>query len=389
MALVFVPSLSKKNVLVVCGTRPEIIKMAPVYRALLETDSLAPVLLHTGQHTDLATPVYEFFGMRPDESIALAREKPTLAHLSATLLNACAEVIERRAPAAVLVHGDTSSAAMGALAAFYAQVPVGHVEAGLRTFERYSPFPEEMNRQIIGRIAHWHFAPTHRAAQTLREERIDPASIEVTGNTVIDAAHLTVARLGDGFDEPFITSHDVARRIAGKRLVLVTAHRRENWGEGLRQIADAVADCLQRHEDLFVLWPVHANPAVAQVVREALAARAINGTRLLLCAPIDYSALIWLLNRAWLVLTDSGGIQEEAAALGAPVLVLRQSTERPELIEAGGGVLTGASRVSITSEFERLSATPAAYEAMRHIRNPYGDGTAAQQIARRLSRELG
>jgi UDP-N-acetylglucosamine 2-epimerase (non-hydrolysing) len=374
----------KKDILVVCGTRPEIIKMAPVYRALKASSRLNPVLLHTGQHTDLATPVYKFFGMEPDHTIELQRERPDLAHLSAILLEHCTDVIEAVKPSAVLVHGDTSSAAMAAMAAFYTQRAVGHVEAGLRTGDKYSPFPEEMNRSLIGRIAHWHWAPTERSREALRLENIPDSEILVTGNTVIDAAQMTAQMLKEGHADAFITQSNLAERIEGRRLVLVTAHRRENWGEGLRQIADAVCDLLTQYPDTFFVWPLHANPDVARTVREAVAARGIDTSRLMLTAPLDYTALIWILSRAWMTMTDSGGIQEEAAALGAPALVLRDSTERPELIEAGGGILTGAVRSVIVETVRKLESDTEALNKMRTIDNPFGDGTAATQIVAQL-----
>lgn len=380
--------MQKKKVMVVCGTRPEIIKMAPVYKALQESATLEPVLLHTGQHTDLAWPLYEFFDMKLAHSLTLNRQKPTLSHLSAVLLSQISEVLETDRPAAVLVHGDTSSAAMAALAAFYEQIPVGHVEAGLRTYDKFSPFPEEMNRSMIGRLVDWHYAPTERAAQALRAENIKDEVLLVTGNTVIDAAQLTAKMLSEGVQEKFVTEQGLQARIEGKRLVLVTAHRRENWGEGLQSIAHAVADLLEQSSDMFVVWPLHANPDVARTVRDVMAVRGVDAQRLLLSPPLDYSALVWLLHKSWMVLTDSGGIQEEAAAFGTPVLVLRDTTERPELIEAGGGLLTGAVRENIVAQVRRLNADAQALNRMKHIRNPFGSGDAAKQIVAHLQRVL-
>ncbi len=380
--------MSKKKVMVVCGTRPEIIKMAPVYKALKDSATLEPVLVHTGQHTDLATPLYAFFDMPPAHNIELTRSKPTLSHLSQVLLSKLSDVVEQDRPAAVLVHGDTSSAAMAAMAAFYEQIPVGHVEAGLRTNDMYSPFPEEMNRSLIGRMATWHYAPTERAADALRRENIKDEVLLTTGNTVIDAAHLTAQMLNEGVQDEFVKSENLEARIQGKRLVLVTAHRRENWGEGLRNIANAVADLLAQYDDLFVVWPLHANPAVAQTVREVVAERNVKADNLLLCPPQDYAALVWLLHKSWVVMTDSGGIQEESAAFGAPVLVLRDTTERPELIDAGGGVLVGAVREAIVAAFNRLDADPQALARMKATINPFGDGKAAQRIVAHLESVL-
>lgn len=366
--------------MVVCGTRPEIIKMAPVYKALQSSQTLQPLLVHTGQHTDLATPLYEFFGMGVDYSIELVREKPTLGHLSALLVAKLSAAMEETRPAAVLVHGDTSSAAMAALAAFYEQIPVGHVEAGLRTYDKYSPFPEEMNRTLIGRMADWHFAPTAHAAAALADEALTK-DVLVTGNTVVDAAKMAAKMLEQGYREPFITQNRLAEKTADKRLVLVTAHRRENWGEGLVQISEAVAQLLVKYPDLYFVWPLHANPSVQASVKEVLARHGVlNHPNLLLCNALDYSALIWLLHHAWITLTDSGGIQEEAAALGTPVLVLRDSTERPELLECGGGLLAGANTQRIVTLVDGLTRDTEGYERMCNIENPFGDGAAAQKI---------
>lgn len=375
--------MTSKKVLLICGTRPEIIKMAPVWKALQATPVVTPVLLHTGQHTDMATPLYAFFDMPPTITLDLSRKDPSLTHLNALLLEKIGAVLLEQRPDAVLVHGDTSSAMMGAMAAFFQQIPVGHVEAGLRTGEMYSPFPEEMNRSIIGRIAQWHYAPTKRAGAALTAENINPQNVLTTGNTVIDAARLT-ARLLESSPEPFWQDNDLANRTAGKKLVLVTAHRRENWGAGLEQIAHAACDILESQHDVVMVWPLHANPAVANTVREVFAARAVPAERAILCAPLDYKALIKLLTRSFLTLTDSGGIQEEAAAFGVPVLVLRDSTERPELIDAGGGLLTGADRAVIVAETKALLGSPSRHAAMANIENPFGDGTAATQIVSHL-----
>lgn len=377
-----------KKILLICGTRPEIIKMAPVWNALRQTPGLTPILLHTGQHTDLAQPLYEFFDMPPTVSLELTRKNPSLAHLTALLLEEIAAVVQEQKPDAVLVLGDTSSAVAGAMAAFFEKIPVGHVEAGLRTNDKYSPFPEEMNRCVIGRVAQWHYAPTSRAREFLLTENIADKDILVTGNTVIDAALLTAGLLAEGHPVPFWDHNALDARLNNKKLVLVTAHRRENWGQGLEHIAHATCDLIEANPAIFVVWPLHANPDVAQTVRGVFAQRNIGSSNLLLCAALDYSALVKVLTRAWLVMTDSGGIQEEAAAFGRPVLVLRESTERPELIEAGGGVLTGANRAVILDRALALLNDPARYAAMTDIVNPFGNGTAGAQIAAQLALEL-
>lgn len=381
-------SSTKKDVLVVCGTRPEIIKMAPVYHALARSKTLRPVLLHTGQHTDLATPLYRFFDLHVDHLLELRRDKPTLARLSELLLGQCADVIEAAKPSAVLVHGDTSSAAMAALAAFYSQVPVGHVEAGLRTYDKYSPFPEEMNRSLIGRMADWHYAPTARAARALYAEGIAQERVLTTGNTVIDAA-LWTAKTAAQSVPAFVEQTALQRRLQGMELTLVTAHRRENWGDGLAQIAHAVADWLESNPKAFVVWPLHANPAVARPVRQVLQERlGEQHPRLVLCEALDYVPLVWLLQHSHLVLTDSGGIQEEATAFGTPVLILRDCTERPEVLEAGAGALVGANRERIRSELALLREQPTRLEHMRHAGNPFGDGEAAPRIVAHLEQAL-
>jgi UDP-N-acetylglucosamine 2-epimerase (non-hydrolysing) len=294
----------------------------------------------------------------------------------------------RLQPSAVLVHGDTSSASMAALAAFYQQIPVGHVEAGLRTNDRYSPFPEEMNRSLIGRLSNWHYAPTKGSAEALYREGIAASDVLVAGNSVIDAAHLAAKMLDDGYAEPFVQEQDLERRTASRRLVLVTAHRRENWGAGLQEIASAVADMLDEQQDVFVVWPLHANPEVARTVRAVFEARNVDASRLVLCQALGYSALVWLLKKSWLVMTDSGGIQEEGAAFGTPVLVLRDNTERPELIEAGGGVLVGANRANIVEWSRRLHQDAQLLHRMRHIDNPFGNGTTGLQIRAHLEAAL-
>ncbi|EAS0547971.1 UDP-N-acetylglucosamine 2-epimerase (non-hydrolyzing) [Salmonella enterica] len=380
---------NKIRMMIVCGTRPEIIKMAPVYHALRASRHFSPVVVHTGQHTDLAMPLYQSFRMLPERILTLQRCQGTLSHLTGSLLTGISQTLEELRPTALLVHGDTASAMAAALAGFYARTPVGHVEAGLRTYARYSPFPEEMNRSVIGRLADWHYAPTPAARQALLGEGICDSRIVMTGNTGIDAALQMVTSLTGTDSLPaVVTQHDLSQRLAGRRLLLVTAHRRENWGEGLMQIARAVDALLSRYDDLFVVWPLHANPAVSQSIRLALAHRCGNDGALLLCPPLDYPSLIWLQHHAWLVLTDSGGIQEESAALGTPVLILRDTTERPELVSAGGGILVGADCARICDAVRQLYENPDVWSGMKNIRNPFGDGLAAERIVGHLETVL-
>lgn len=377
--------MRKNKILLVCGTRPEIIKMAPVFQALQNSQYFLPVVIHTGQHTDMALPLYQFFRMIPRHSLNLHRRSGDLAHLTEVLLAELAPVLSCEQPAALLVHGDTTSAMTAALAAYYARVPIGHVEAGLRTYNKYSPFPEEMNRSLIGRLADWHYAPTLCARKALLNEGIDGSRIVVTGNTVVDAALQTAALITVSENLPsVVTQHRLDKRLAGRRLILITAHRRENWGDGLQRIARAVDQLLSRYDDIFVVWPLHANPDVSRCVKEALAHHSGNNSSLILCPPQDYPSLIWLQNNAWVVLTDSGGIQEESAALGTPVLILRDTTERPELVNAGGGILAGTDTSVIYETVSNLYKDAGIWRGMKNIKNPFGDGEAAKNIVTHL-----
>jgi len=371
-------------VLLSMGTRPEIIKMAPVWRALRQRGLNARVL-HTGQHDAMAWPLYEFFGMAPDHVLNLDRGGNTLAHLGAALLTESQQALEHIQPRAVLVHGDTSSASAVALASFYNQVPVGHVEAGLRSGSLYDPFPEELNRQSIGRVASWHFAPTPQASDNLRRENVDAGRIYEVGNTVVDATRWVMDFLDTQADGGAST---LPGELAGltallpeRRLMVVTAHRRENWGAGIAQVARAVLDLLEQHPDLVAVWPVHANPAVQDTVQQAVRARPdAAGARLFLTPPLNYPALMVLMCRAWLLLTDSGGLQEEALSAHVPLLVLRETTERPEVLSVGAGLLVGTDPARIHTAFERLWSDPSLHREMATRRNPFGDGQSAERI---------
>ena len=382
-------------ILISVGTRPEIIKMAPVHREL-QRRGLPVAWVHTGQHREMAQPLYEFFGIEPEHEVTLDRRNGQLSHLNALLLEGLAEVFERTQPRAVLVHGDTTSTLASAQAAFYQGVPIGHVEAGLRTFNHREPFPEEMNRELTARLAHWHFAPTSKAAANLRHEGVREPGIHTVGNTAVDAALAGTARVesliaqGHAVLPPALDLLREGLEHRRWRLITVTAHRRENWGEGIENIARAVGDLLDAHPDLAVVWPVHGNPAVSDAVQAALGekSRRLEG-RLTLCAPLEYPALLWCLHHSVLALTDSGGIQEEGAALSCPVLVLRNTTERPELIDAGAGVIVGTDRARIVTTVSQLFADDAALQRMRDAVNPFGDGTTSQRIADVLQHDLG
>jgi UDP-N-acetylglucosamine 2-epimerase (non-hydrolysing) len=351
-----------RDVLIVCGTRPEIIKLAPLYHCLRASGWARPHWLHTGQHDEMARQMLGCFGIVPD--VSLERAGDGLHEFSArcrTLLDA---VMSGASWSLVVVQGDTESAFLGALCGFHHRVPVAHVEAGLRTYDLERPFPEEGLRQMISRITRFHYAPTERAALALQEEAIPLERIFVTGNTVIDAQHWVVRH------------HRIKRRVEGRGHLLVTAHRRENWGSDLHEICCAIAEIAGRHPALQVMFPVHLNPVVSQPVHAILG----ELTNVHLSPPLDYLQMQQALIDAWLVLTDSGGLQEEAPTFGVPLLVLRTETERPEAIEAGCARLAGMQRTSIVNQIEELWSDPAAHHSMAHAGNPFGDGQASIRI---------
>lgn len=357
-----------RTVLTVFGTRPEAIKMAPVVRELRARPGVRPLVCVTAQHRQMLDQVLTTFGIAPDYDLDVMREGQDLAGLTAAVVTGLSPLLDDLRPDAVLVQGDTTTAMAAALAAFYRRIPVGHVEAGLRTGDRYSPFPEEINRRLISAIGTWHFAPTERAAGALRAEGITPAAITVTGNTVIDAL-LTVAGQNGAGAAP-------AGDDPGERVILVTAHRRENFGEPLEAICRALATLAARRQNLRIIYPVHLNPRVQEPVRRLLGGH----PRIDLLPPLGYVQFVQLMRRAEVILTDSGGAQEEAPAFGRPVLVLRSETERPEAIEAGTARLVGTDAATIVAETERLLDDPASYRAMARAINPFGDGKAARRI---------
>jgi len=373
-----------KTYLACLGTRPEIIKMASLHRTLKQRGENV-VVVHTGQHEAVADVLYQFFGMGPDIRLPIQRRTNRIGDLTALLLEAVDNVIGDVMPDAVLVQGDTTSAFVGALSGYYNNRPVAHVEAGLRTGTR-EPFPEEKNRELIARLAHWHFAPTPRARDNLLGEGIAEDRIFVVGNTVIDAAHWSQRHADSArFPASSTLPSDLAMLLGakpGKRLLLVTAHRRENWGQPIRHIATAVGQLLAQHSDLIVVWPVHPNPAVREAVEPVIAALPeADRSRVCLTEPVDYPTLITLLERCHFTLTDSGGIQEEASAFARPVLIARDSTERQELLEAGGAVLVGTDIDTIVTQATRLLNDGAAYRQMQLETSPFGDGLAAVRIA--------
>jgi UDP-N-acetylglucosamine 2-epimerase (non-hydrolysing) len=373
---------SRRPVLVVFGTRPEAIKLAPVIHALAAAPHLIARVCVTGQHREMLDQMLALFGIRPDHDLAVMQPNQDLFDVTARTLVGLRAVLDAERPAAVLVQGDTTSALAGALAAFYQRIPVGHVEAGLRTGEPYNPFPEEMNRRLTTQLATWHFAPTPLAAENLRREGIADALITVTGNTIVDALQYVVQRLERA---PTAFSPAVADELlAGRRLVLVTGHRRESFGDGMRNICLALLDIAERHPDVLIVYPVHLNPAVQQPVHELLGSH----PRIVLTAPLDYLPFVDLMRRAYLILTDSGGLQEEAPSLGVPALVMRATTERPEAVQAGTARLVGTDRAVIAAAAAELLDDPAAHQRMRSATNPFGDGRAAARIVARLAGAL-
>jgi len=363
------------KILLIFGTRPEAIKLFPVVRALAETPGVDPLVCVTAQHRGLLDQVLEIAGLTPDVDLDLMEPGQTLDRLTARLLIGLGEAMDRLRPERVIVQGDTATAMTGALAAYYRRIPVAHVEAGLRSGNIYHPWPEEVNRRIVAPIADLHFAPTATAAEALARENIS-AGVHVTGNTVIDALHWTSDRIAA--DPALAAGLDpIAARFAGKKIVLVTTHRRENFGDGMANIANAIAR-IAAHEDVAVLFPMHPNPNVGAVMDAILGDRP-NVARI---EPLDYPHFIRALGLCHLALSDSGGVQEEAPALGKPVLVMRDTTERPEGIAAGTARLVGADADRIVSEVFTLINDKAAHAAMARAHNPFGDGQASSRIAR-------
>ena len=367
----------RRPVMVCFGTRPEVIKLAPVIEHLRASPWLAPLPVTTGQHREMLDQMLDVFGMVPDVDLGLMRPGQDLAELTGRAMIELGRVLSVHRPAAILVQGDTTTAMCAALAAFYAAVPVAHVEAGLRTNDPRRPFPEEINRRLVAPLARWHFCPTQRSAENLLREGVPPETVSVTGNTVIDALLSTVAR-----PLPAQLARHIPRKRAERR-ILVTLHRRETQGEAQRRLCRMLAH-VARRPDVEILFPVHLSPAVRRSVDAELAGR--DGVHLL--DPLDYRSFVHVLRSSDIVVTDSGGVQEEAPSLGVPVLVMRDTTERPEGVAAGCARLCGTEPEAVELEIGRLLDNPDAYRAMAGAANPYGDGTAGRQIVRRLERDL-
>lgn len=377
------PSGKPARILVIFGTRPEAIKLFPVVAALKADPRFDCRVCVSAQHRGMLDQVLEIAGIVPDHDLDLMRPDQSLDALTAALLTGLGRVMDEEQPARVIVQGDTATAMAGALAAYYRKVPVDHVEAGLRSGNIYHPWPEEVNRKVIGAIASLHFAPTETSAAALKAENVDPARIYVTGNTVIDALHWVTARIAA---QPDLAGGlaELEARFSGKRIIGVTSHRRENFGEGMEGIASAIREIAARR-DVAVIFPVHLNPNVRAVMNARLAGL----DNVALIEPLDYPHFARLLALAEIMLTDSGGVQEEAPALGKPVLVMRETTERPEGVEAGTARLVGTDPRTIVTEIFTLLDDKAAYEAMARAHNPFGDGQSARRIAELLGNEIG
>jgi UDP-N-acetylglucosamine 2-epimerase (non-hydrolysing) len=367
--------LHRKNILIVFGTRPEAIKMAPVVNALRARPELDARVCVTAQHRQMLDQVLKLFSITPDFDLDLMRAGQDLTDITGRVLAGLREVFAGWRPDRLLVHGDTTTTMSAALAAYYARIPVGHVEAGLRTGNIYSPWPEEINRRMAGVIADIHFAPTPQARQNLLNEAVNPERIVVTGNTVIDALLWVVRELNSNNTLRQQLEQQFAYLNPAKRLLLVTGHRRENFGGGFENICHALSRLADR-EDTEIVYPVHLNPNVQEPVKRILAGR----SNVFLIEPLDYLPFVYLMNRSTLILTDSGGIQEEAPTLGKPVLVMRDTTERPEAVAAGTVRLVGTNKERIFQESSRLLDDARKYQEMSFSHNPYGDGTATQQI---------
>lgn len=396
-----------KKIMLVFGTRPEAIKMCPLVKELQKhPDIFETVVCVTGQHREMLDQVLHIFDVRPDYDLNIMKQGQDLTDVTARVLTGLREVFRECCPDIVLVHGDTTTSAAGALAAFYAQIPVGHVEAGLRTHNIHSPWPEEMNRQITGRIATYNFSPTPLSRQNLLEEKVSEQSITVTGNTVIDALYWVVDKIKRdetlsaelksvlaeaGYDVERLSvngQQSTDNRQRSRRLVLITGHRRENFGDGFIQMCTAIRDLAQKYPDVDFVYPMHLNPNVRKPIQEVFVGLDTlsqgkgwgEAANMFFIEPLEYLSFVYLMEKATLVLTDSGGIQEEAPGLGKPVLVMRDTTERPEALEAGTVKLVGTDYEKIVSEVSRLLDDAAYYDSMSKAVNPYGDGKACERI---------
>lgn len=381
-----------KKIMLVFGTRPEAIKVAPVIQAFREEpENFETKVCVTGQHREMLDQVLRIFDIRPDYDLNIMKQGQDLYDVTAKVLLGMRDVLAREHPDVVFVHGDTTTSMAAALAAFYQQIPVAHIEAGLRTHDIYSPWPEEMNRQITGRIATYDFAPTPLSRRNLLAEGVEDSRITVTGNTVIDALQRVVSKIkGDPEldrkleDNLRTTGYEVRRLSGGRRLVLITGHRRENFGDGFLRICRAIQTLSRNYPEADFVYPMHLNPNVRKPIREVFGTDPSRLGNLFFIEPLEYLEFVYLMNKSALVLTDSGGIQEEAPGLGKPVLVMRDTTERPEAVEAGTVKLVGTDYDKIVSETSLLLDDRDAWLCMSHANNPYGDGQAASRIVAKM-----
>lgn len=372
-----------KKILFILGTRPEAIKVAPVILAIKKSANYDVKVCTTGQHREILKQVLDFFDIVPDIVLESMEINQTLAQLSSKLFKEVGLIFETYRPDLVIVHGDTTSAMVGAMVGFYNRIKVGHIEAGLRTFNKFSPFPEEINRQVISRVTDYHFAPTINAATVLKQEGVDDINIIVTGNTVIDALFIGVEKVqSETFNNKQIKYLESTLDFS-KKIVLVTGHRRENFGGGFVNICEALLE-VSELENIQIVYPVHPNPNVQDPVNKYLS----NNDNIVLCDPLDYPAFIWLMKKANIILTDSGGIQEEAPSLKVPVLVLRDTTERPEAIATGHIKLVGTDKIKIVKEVKHLLNNDEYYSSFSKSENPYGDGKSSEIILSYIEKNL-
>ena len=381
-----------KKIMLVFGTRPEAIKMAPLVKEFQKyPENFKTSVCVTGQHREMLDQVLHIFNIIPDYDLNIMKQGQDLYDVTARVLIGMRDILKEVRPDVVLVHGDTTTSTASALAAFYQQIPVGHVEAGLRTYNVYSPWPEEMNRQITGRIAAYHFSPTSLSRQNLLDEGAKENTVLVTGNTVIDALYMVVDKIKQNAildkeleDTLIVSGYDVNRLKNGKKLVLITGHRRENFGNGFISICSAIKALNQKYLDTDFVYPMHLNPNVRESIHEVFGEDLTNSGNMFFIEPLEYLAFVYLMEKSSIVLTDSGGIQEEAPGLGKPVLVMRDTTERPEALEAGTVKLVGTDYERIIDEVSRLLDDKAYYDQMSTAVNPYGDGQACMRIVNSL-----
>lgn len=380
--------MTMKKIMLVFGTRPEAIKMAPLIKEFQKkSDIFNTLVCVTAQHRQLLDQVMDVFHLTADYDLDIMQQGQDLYDITSRVLLSMRDILRQARPDLVLVHGDTTTSTAAAMAAFYQKIPVGHIEAGLRTGNIYSPWPEEMNRQITGRIASYHFAPTETSRENLLKENVHPSNIYVTGNTVIDALHLVVnelkcdTQLANRERQTLIgCGYDVSRLTEGKKLVLITGHRRENFGDGFHNICKAIKMLVLRHPDVDFVYPMHLNPNVRNPIRQVFGENLNDFQNMFFIEPLEYLSFVYLMEKSFLVLTDSGGVQEEAPSLGKPVLVMRDTTERPEAVLSGTVKLVGANYQKIVDGVSQLILDDHSYNLMSKANNPYGDGQASKRI---------